>query len=125
MEDAQPFHRQVGQRTSQEESQHIDGVEQTGLNVADERSAAIEMGIPERDYTLAEALRNEAVGGIEERSQVSAVGRHPRPTPDDAPEEAHGGQRQYTKAGHVPVIQSRPAPAAMPLPGDEVAYQPK
>ena len=94
MADGEPLHGLIGKRRIGEKEQQVGRIEETGLNVADEGGAAVEVRIPERQRPLAELGCGKAVGRIEKGDQIAAVGRLEDIAGDGAPEEGDGEQEQ-------------------------------
>ena len=94
MADAEQLHPAIVEGGIEKEQQKIGWIEKSGLNVADEGRAAIEMRIPERQSALAQGAGSEAVYGEEETDQIAAIGRLVDNAADGAPEESgnHAGQ---------------------------------
>ena len=94
MADAEQLHPAIVEGGIEEEQQKIGWIEKSGLNVADEGRAAIEVRIPERQSALAQGAGSEAVYREEETDQIAAIGRLVDNAADGAPEEGgnHSGQ---------------------------------
>jgi len=114
----------VGKARVGEEEQQVGRIEESGLDVADVRRAAVERWIPERPRAPGQACGRETVRRKEERHQVAPVRGHPGLARDHAPEEPKDRQSQESEAGHVEVPGRAQALPAEERPGQEERSKP-
>ena len=123
MADAEQLHPAIVEGGIEQEEQQVGGIEESGLNVGDEWRAAVEVGIPERQLSLADGAGGEAVDGEEEADQVAAVGRLVDGAADGAPEEGceHCGQQGSGQKIPAPLVTAmcQPCNCAGPEQQDE------
>ena len=74
MANAEQLHPAIVEGGIEQEEQQVGGIEESGLNVGDEGRAAVEVGIPERQLSLADGAGGETVDGEEKADEVAAIG---------------------------------------------------
>ena len=118
MANTEPLHVAIVKGGVEKEQQQVGWIEKSGLNVADEGRAAIEMRIPERKPALAQSVRGEAVCGKEKTDEIAAVGRLVDRAADRAPEECQKDPCQQSGAQQVPAssVASNRQPGGCPAP---------
>ena len=108
VEDGQRLHHNIGRLAKEGKGQQVDRVEDARLIVGDERSSAVEVGVPERDDARPQATSGEAVDGPEEGDQVTTATRNPLVGEDQRPEEGENNQKQEAQTGYVGFHISNP-----------------
>ena len=101
VENDQRLHHNIGRLAKEGKGQQVDRVENARLIVGDERSPAVEVGVPERDDARPQATSGEAVDGPKEGDQVTAATRNPLVGEDQRPEEGENNQKQEAQRGYV------------------------
>jgi len=114
----------VGKARVREEEQQVGRIEEASLDIADVRRATVEIRIPERPRTPAEARSRKPVRREEKRRQVAPVRGHPGLTRDHAPEEAGNRQGHQSKTGNIEMPGCAQALPAEERPGDEQRSKP-
>ena len=102
MADAEQLHPAIVEGGIEQKQQKIGWIEKSGLNVTNERRAAIEMRIPERQSTLAQGTGCESVYREEKADQIAAIGRLVDSAADGRPEKGSNHSRQQSCAQQVP-----------------------